>query len=79
MKDIDFDKDASMIKPGFKSVPPKHYFEFPALFLAYQNQIKTSKFKNYLNSGFTVRPSLIKCCASICSVTTPSKAAATKL
>ena len=31
-KTKDVVKDGSMVKPGFKSASPQHYFEFTALF-----------------------------------------------
>ena len=43
-KDKDF-KDGSMVKPGFKKVPPQYHFEFASLFLHKLDQKKRSKFK----------------------------------
>ena len=37
-------KDVSMVKPGFKSVPPQLDFEFTSLFLALLVQKKNGKF-----------------------------------
>ena len=60
-----FVKDASMVKPGFRAVPPQCNFEFAALFLLLLGQKRAANSKycwggTYLNMGFAVLASLAK-------------------
>ena len=45
-------KDACMVKPGFKQVPPQLYFEFAALFQEKKRQVQNKVGENWFDSGF---------------------------